>query len=81
MEIDTGSALSVISATDYNRLFSKIPLQKTTVMLKTHTVEKVSHLGKMKVHFTKAKHSSLTYYKMEDQHSCQLDRHTIKALH
>lgn len=58
MEIDTRSALSVISVTDYNRLFSKIPLQKTTVMLKTHTVEKVSHLGKINVYFTKAKHSS-----------------------
>ncbi|XP_014834021.1 PREDICTED: uncharacterized protein K02A2.6-like [Poecilia mexicana] len=49
MELDTGSALSVISETDYDRLFSHLPLKKTSVMLKTYTGEKVSPKGKLKV--------------------------------
>ncbi len=49
MELDTGSALSVISAADYQRLFSKIPLQSTSVILKTYTGEKVSPKGKLPV--------------------------------
>lgn len=53
MELDPGSALSVISEVDYNRQqFSKTPLEKTTVMLKTYTGEKVSPKEKLKVNVT-----------------------------
>lgn len=41
MELDTGSAfISVISAADYKQLFSKIPLQKTSVILRLIQVKK-----------------------------------------
>lgn len=42
MELDTGSALSIISGADYKRLFSKLQLEKTPVMLKTYTGERES---------------------------------------
>ncbi|KAI7813566.1 hypothetical protein IRJ41_020631 [Triplophysa rosa] len=49
MELDTGSALSVISTADYKKLFPELPLQKTSVILKTYTGKKVSPKGKLKV--------------------------------
>ena len=52
MELDTGSALSVISEADYKRLFSKLQLEKTPVMLKIYTGERVSPKRKPKVDVT-----------------------------
>lgn len=91
MELDTGSALSVISETDYNRLFSKIPLEKTSVMLKTYTGEKVSPKGKLKVDVSYGgKTHQLELYVLKTTgpallgrewlRKIQLDWHAIKAL-
>ena len=52
MELDTGSALSVIFEADYKRIFSKLQLEKTPVMLKIYTGERVSPKGKLKVDVT-----------------------------
>lgn len=49
MELDTGSALSIISYKDYKNKFAKMKLKHTPVTLKTYTGEKVSPLGKLKV--------------------------------
>lgn len=49
MELDTGSALSVISEDEYKKLFSDIPLKTMSVLLKTYTGQKVSPKGKMRV--------------------------------
>lgn len=49
MELDTGSALSIISVADYKQLFSKLLLLKTSVILKNYTGKKVSPKGKLKV--------------------------------
>ena len=40
MELDTGSALSIISHSDYVKNFPKLKLKPTSVMLKTYTGEK-----------------------------------------
>ena len=49
MELDTGSALSIISRKDYQDKFAKVKLRRTSVTLKTYTGEKVVPLGKLKV--------------------------------
>ncbi|XP_063793378.1 uncharacterized protein K02A2.6-like [Pseudophryne corroboree] len=50
MELDTGSALSMLNESDYKHLFAAIPLKKTSVTLRTYTGELVSQLGKIKVY-------------------------------
>lgn len=91
MELDTGSALSVISETDYNKLFSHLPLQKTSVMLKTYTGEKVSPKGKLKVDVVYGDQThKLELYVLKTAgpallgrewlRRIQLDWHAIKAL-
>ncbi|KAI5624616.1 hypothetical protein C0J50_15842 [Silurus asotus] len=91
MELDTGSALSVISAADYQRLFSKIPLQNTSVILKTYTGEKVSPKGKLQVIVKYKGHQQQLYlYVLENGgpalfgrewlRKIPLDWHTIKKL-
>ena len=49
MELDTGSAVSVISKKDYDALFNTVRLQKTGVLLKTYTGEKIPPVGKITV--------------------------------
>ena len=39
MELDTGSALSIISRKDYQDEFAKVKLRRTSVTLKTYTGE------------------------------------------
>ncbi|XP_030621125.1 uncharacterized protein K02A2.6-like [Chanos chanos] len=91
MELDTGSALSVISESDYKQLFPKLPLVQTSVMLKTYTGEKVSPKGKLKVKVTYGgKTQQLELYVLKNGgpalfgrewlRKIQLDWHTIKAL-
>ena len=53
IELDTGSALSIISHKDYVSTFPKVKLKPTSVMLKIYTGEKISPMGKLKV---KVKH-------------------------
>ena len=50
MELDTGSAVSVISRDEYQRNFSEIPLEQTLIKLTTYTGETVVPVGVMKVH-------------------------------
>lgn len=53
MELDTGSALSVISKADYKQLCPYLRLLRISVRLKTYTGEKVLPKGKkLKVNVT-----------------------------
>lgn len=82
MELDTGSALSVISETDYDRLFSKIPLEKTPVILKTYTGEKVSPKGKLKVDVTYGKQThQLELYVLKTAGPALLGREWLRKIH
>lgn len=92
MELDTGSALSVISEGDYKQLFPNLLLQNTSIRLKTYTGEKVRPVGKIKVTVTyKGKTLQLMLYVLKNGgpplfgrewlRRIQLDWHTIKALH
>ena len=91
MELDTGSALSIISEADYKRLFSKLQLEKTPVMLKTYTGERVSPKGKLKVDVTYGdkthklelyvlKNGGPALFGREWLRKIQIDWHAIKAL-
>ncbi|KAL3975969.1 inner nuclear membrane protein Man1 [Sarotherodon galilaeus] len=49
MELDTGSALSLISYEDYRDKFPNLKLKHTSVKLNTYTGERITPLGKLKV--------------------------------
>ncbi|XP_014876941.1 uncharacterized protein K02A2.6-like [Poecilia latipinna] len=49
MELDTGSALSLISYEDYRDKFPNLKLKHTSVKLKTYMGERITPLGKLKV--------------------------------
>ena len=49
MELDTGSALSIISNRDYRRHFNSLKLKETPIELKTYTGEVVKLLGVLNV--------------------------------
>ena len=49
MELDTGSAVSVISKKDYDSFFRKLTLKPTSILLKTYTGEKVVPIGVLSV--------------------------------
>jgi hypothetical protein len=49
MELDTGSAVSVISYVDYRKYFPTLPLDSTSVTLKTYLGEKIIPEGVMHV--------------------------------
>lgn len=55
MELDTGSALSLISYDNYRDKFPNLKLKHTSVKLKTYTGERISLLGKLKVEYKKNK--------------------------
>lgn len=50
MELDTGSAVSVMTQDDYVKIFNKEPkLEKTNIRLKTYTEEVIHPLGRVQV--------------------------------
>ena len=49
MDLDTGSALSIISYEEFSKKFKHLPLQCNNLILKTYTGEKVSPMGVCKV--------------------------------
>ena len=49
MEVDTGSAVSIISETAYNKLFQHLPVKPTHFYLKTYSGEWLTLLGEFKV--------------------------------
>ncbi|XP_060782844.1 uncharacterized protein K02A2.6 [Neoarius graeffei] len=51
MELDTGSAISLISLKDYKQNFADVKLKQTPILLKTYTGEKVAPVGKIKVKY------------------------------
>ena len=49
MELNTSSALSIISYEEFSNIFKHLPLQSSNLILKTYTGEKVSSMGVCKV--------------------------------
>ena len=49
MEVDTGSAVSIISETEYNNLFKNLPIKPTNLQLRTCSGEQLSSLGELQV--------------------------------
>ena len=49
MEVDTGSAVSIISETEYNNLFKDLPLQPSKLQLRTYSGEQLPLLGELQV--------------------------------
>ena len=52
MEVDTGSAVSIISETVYKKLFQHLPLKPTHFYLKTYSGERLTLLGEIHVRVT-----------------------------
>ena len=48
MELDTGSAVSIITHELYMKKFNEIPLQKTELLSKTYTEENITPVGVLK---------------------------------
>ena len=63
MELDTGSAVSIISKADYQRHFAHLKLQSTPVKLQTYTGENISPVGCLQVDicYQEQQHSGLLY--------------------
>ncbi len=49
MEVDTGAALSIISAEVKKKLFAEVPLLQSQVLLQTYTGERMQVLGEIRV--------------------------------
>jgi hypothetical protein len=49
MELDTGSAVSVLPLSKYNTMFKSSKLHPTTSVLKTHTRERIQPVGVLNV--------------------------------
>ena len=49
MEVDTGSAVSIISEIEYNTLFKNLPLQPSKLQLRTYSGEQLPLLGELQV--------------------------------
>ena len=49
MELDTGSAVSVLPFSQYQKLYPNVKLKKSTTLLQTYTGEKIKPNGKMQV--------------------------------
>lgn len=57
MEVDTRAVVSIISEKTYQKMFSDMPLIKSSILLSTYTIEKIPVLGKFtgQVEYEKAK--------------------------
>ena len=49
MEIDTGASVSLVSETEYNRLWPQVPLEATPIKLRTYSGEPLKVLGRRDV--------------------------------
>ena len=49
MEVDTGSAVPIISETEYNTLFKNLPLQPSKLQLRTYSGEQLPLLGELQL--------------------------------
>ena len=67
MELDTGSAVTVIQHKLYEQLFTHVPLNKTNLRLQTYTKEKISPGGvlSVKVKLNHPFNSNLKLYEIE----------------
>ena len=66
MELDTESAVSVISHVDYRKYFPTLPLDSTSVTLKTYSGEKIIPEGVM--------HANVQY----NNQSANLDLYVVR---
>ena len=49
MEVDTGSAVSIISEAEYNTLFKNLPLQPSKLQLRTYSGKQLPLLGELQL--------------------------------
>ena len=60
MELDTGSAVSIITHELYMKIFTDIPLQKTELLLKTYTGENITPVGGLKANVKVQRPATIT---------------------
>lgn len=81
MEVDTGASVSVISESQYNRLFSSLNLRQTSLLLSTHTCEPASPVDavNVKVHHNAQLHQ-LPLYVLKGQGPPLLGRESLRSI-
>ena len=81
MEVDTGAAVSVITKQVWNALPVTTPIQKTRVILKTYTSEKIKVIGKsnMTVGYN-GKENNLEVYIVENHGPCLVGRDWLQHI-
>ena len=81
MQIDTGSAKSLMTLNDFEKNFPDVRLRKTSTMFKTYTGECVQHVGKfmadVKLH---SQHRKLPLYVIETGSNPLLGRDWLKEI-
>ena len=81
MEVDTGAAVTLMSATQYNQSFPDLPLQNSKLILTTYTGEQLKLKGERKL---KVKYGSqckcLTLYVVEGNGPCLLGRDWLREI-
>ncbi len=81
MEIDTGSAVSVISANSVNKLYGDVQLKKTKDVLKTYTGEGIIPAGILPVDVNyKDQHKQLTFHVLKQNGPILLGRDWLKEI-
>ena len=92
MELDTVSAVSVISLCEYSKLYKHLRWRNTTAVLRTFTGEQIQPKGKLCVQVQDSKQSYVLDLYVVDTRAqpwlgrdclrkIKLDRHTVKSIH
>ena len=81
MEVDTGAAVSLMSVSQYNKLFPNLPLQSSKLTLSTYTGEQLKLKGERKLEVkygSQCKH--LTIHVIEEEGPCLLGRDWLREI-
>ncbi|KAK3085126.1 hypothetical protein FSP39_024809 [Pinctada imbricata] len=81
MELDTGSAVSVMSNEDFKSMFKDRKLSKTSLILRTYSGEKINPLGVISVHVTyKEQEADLDLYVVKTKGPALLGRDWLRNI-
>ena len=81
MELDTGSAVSIVSLADYLKLYKHLDLQPTEVLLRSYTGERIKPKGKLRVPVKyKNQRSTLDLYVVSTRGPALLGRDWLRQI-
>uniref|UniRef100_H2ZXE1 Peptidase A2 domain-containing protein n=1 Tax=Latimeria chalumnae TaxID=7897 RepID=H2ZXE1_LATCH len=81
MQLDTGATVTIVPETVYKKKLSHIPLESTSLQLKTYSGEKIALLGKVKVQVTYGEQSAVLPLVMAEVAQCMTSLcNTVKQI-